>query len=500
MERDILTKKPFTRTLPPQSVMPTLLNSLDARRVKNGNVLFMAVNQAQFLQEYDPSGHIINSPKHYPDRIKYNEETKQYYKEYMFRAAFPFQRIITTQQLVHLCGNDIHIELSEEHVSTEEADLILRLKKGWLLKDMEIAFYELAKSVKTTGDGATVLYMVDGKVQWKSLGFANGDTLYPHYNPITGELMLFARLYRAYDAEGECTTTYVEVWDNKCLTRYKRSEKGVKHVANIILNLFNIDGFVVDMEPTPHGFNEIPVVYVRDDDGACWSGSQDSIDKYELAVSHLCQNNMAYAFPIMVLNGSEVEIKADIYGAVKAIDAGVDGKASYLEPHGNVDSFKLQLDVLLKNIFNGSFAVLPPEIKGGDLPGVTVKLIYSPSLDKAIDDSKFYQKAIVKMTRLFKCGYGMETECATKMMALQTYTWIEPYVHQNQSELVNNLVQLVNSNLLSHETGSTLTGYGENNEYEKIIREQKEREKADLLFELNGNDPTGNQGETGTAA
>lgn len=30
----------------------------------------------------------------------------------------------------------------------------------------------------------------------------------------------------------------------------------------------------------------------------------------------------------------------------------------------------------------GSFVVMPPEVKSGDLPGVAIKLIYSPSLEK----------------------------------------------------------------------------------------------------------------------
>ena len=56
-----------------------------------------------------------------------------------------------------------------------------------------------------------------------------------------------------------------------------------------------------------------PDVYKRQ---ACWSFSQDNIDKYELAISHLCQNNMAYAFPIMLLKGEDVEIQGDMYGCL----------------------------------------------------------------------------------------------------------------------------------------------------------------------------------------
>lgn len=110
--------------------------------------------------------------------------------------------------------------------------------------------------------------------------------------------------------------------------------------------------------------------------------SQDNIDKYELAISHLCQNNMAYAFPIMLLKGEDVEIQGDMYGAVKAITMGKDDDAGFMNRPEASQSFELQINTLLKMIFMGSFVVMPPEVKSGDLPGVAIKLIYSPSLEK----------------------------------------------------------------------------------------------------------------------
>ena len=70
------------------------------------------------------------------------------------------------------------------------------------------------------------------------------------------------------------------------------------------------------------------------------------------------------------------------------------------------------------------------------------------------------------------------------MANLSVFSWIEPYVHQNNSELVNSLCMLVNSKLLSINTGSTLTGYGENNEFDKIMREYKEQNATDLLNDI----------------
>lgn len=491
MDKNILTKKPFFQ-LAPELVKPQYMRSLDPKLPRQQRNRYVQLTQDQFLRWYDPAAHDINSTLYYPDIVRYDEEKDRYYKEYRFRASFPFQRIICIQQLVHLCGNDLHHELTGNHNTKQEIEAFMRMKTGWLDKNMEIAFYQLARGVKKLADAAIVCYIYNGKFYWKPLAYDFGDTLFPHYGE-DGQLETFARMYDSYDAKGEQNITYVEVWDKQNLTRYKRDRKGFSGMVNDLKEYFGLDGFSVDMQPTPHGFNEVPIVYHRDDDGPCYIGSQSAIDKYELAVSHLCQNNMAYAFPIMVLSGDSIDIKADMYGAVKAIDAGVNGKAEYLEPSGNSQSFQLQLETLLKMIFQGSFAVLPPEVRSGDMPGVSIKLIYSPSIDKAIVDCKEYDLSIDKLVRLFKWGYGIEIGAPRELANLGTYTWAEPYVHQNMTELVNQLVQLTNAGLLSRSTGCTLTGLGANNEEDKIIMEYKQQQAADLLYDLKseGNDTTG---------
>lgn len=484
MIRDLLTKKPFVRYIPSYSanasepIIGTINNEADGCITQ----AYERMRQSDFMCELHPSGHKINSPIYYPNKIKYDEEKKRYLEQKVIRTAFPFQRIILTQQLIHICGNDIHIESTSSKISEEDRNATIELKKGWLDKNMEIAFYELAKSVKSTGDGATVIYMYNGEVRYKSLSFAYGDMLYPHYD-FNGDLDCFARKYYDLDDSGEQVTEWVEVWDNKYFSTYKKSLKGVSSAFSWIKEFFGVDGYEL-VSTSIHGFKEVPVVYQRDDNGPCWTDSQEAIDKYELAVSHLCQNNMAYAFPIMVLKGEEVEIQGDIYGDVKSIIMGGEDDAKYLSPQDASSSFTIQLNTLLKMIFMGSFIVEPPEVKSGDLPGVAIKLIYSPSLEKAIIDAKEYDKSVDKLVRLFKFGYGIERQMVTQMENLTVFSWIDPYVHQNSSELVNNLCMLVNSGLLSVNTGCTLTGYGENNEFDKIMKEYKEKNAADLLQDI----------------
>lgn len=481
MIKELLTKRPFVRVTPlDYNAEPVLTNAFTDIPASE-SATFEVVTQSTFVREFYPSGHKINSPVYYPDKIKYDEKTKRYFEQKVVRVTAPFQFIITVQQLIHLCGNDIHFELTGEKKNEEKDDLLRRFQKGWLDKNMEIVFYDFAKSVKVTGDAACVFYMRSGKVCVKNLSFLNGDRLYPHFDSVTGELTVFARQYDAYDENGDAVVSWVEVWDSEYMYRYRKNVTGAQSVVNKVKEFFGIDGYSLAEKPVPHNFKRCPVVYYRDDNGPCWTFSQDNIDKYELSLSHLCQNNMAYAFPIMVLKGDNVDIQGDIYGDVKAITMDPEGDASYLQtPHAS-ESFKLQLETLLKLIFMGSFIVSPPEVRSGDMPGVAIKLIYSPSLEKAIIDAKNFDKPLDEIVALFKYGYSIES--GSKLNGLDIFAWIEPYVHQNTAELIANLVSAVQTGILSVETASELTTLGKNDEISRIKSEKLLEEQAERLAE-----------------
>jgi hypothetical protein len=484
MITDSLVRRPFTRIRPDYYTQQRTVRDPRKAFYLPEKMLFDVVSQSDFLREYYPTGHKINSQEYYPDKVKYDDNKKQYFKESVFRACFPLQMIITAQQLVHLCGNDIRHELTNSNaVPQEENDLFLEFQKGWLDKNIDIKLYDFFKSVKITGDAAMVMYMYEGKVYTKVLSFLNGDTSFPHYDGVTGKLDGFARQYYDYDEESSEKVSWVEMWDDTYMRTYRMDMKGFKGAVNKVKSWFNLEGYSLVKEER-HNFNRVPVIYHRDEIGACWSPVQDAIDKYELAISHLCQNNMAYAFPIMILKGEDIEIQGDMYGAVKAITMGQDDDASFLNRENGTTAFELQINTLLKMIFMGAFIVMPPEVKSGDLPGVAIKLIYSPSLERALLDAKEYDHVIDELKELFLYGYGIETGKLTKMLSLNILSYIVPYVHQNTAELINNLVSAVNSNILSKETASEQTTYDKNNEFDRIMREMKEEQSADLLAQI----------------
>lgn len=497
---EILTKKPFARVLPDGYHMGSKSSELESMNYFESDLEYQLISQADYIRELDPNGHMINDTSYYPDKIKKIPERDEegnyklddagnkiykYYIQHVLRASFPFQQIIKTQQLIHLCGNDLHHELNSVSEDEAENNLFVEFKKGWSKKQMDTTFFHFCDSIKSTGDGAIAFYIKDGKMGTKVLSYLNGDTLYPHYDSITGNLNCFARKYNDVDDDGNIAATYVEVWDEKYFYRYKQSATGIQGAINKIAAFFKLDGYSLVSQPEEHRCNRVPIIYFRDPKGACWTDVQDTIDMYELGFSHLCQNNMAYAFPILVLKGDNINIEGDITdGAVKGISGDKDFEADYLKAPENPESFKLQLEVMLKNIFLGSFTVKPPEMTSGDTPGIAIKLIYSPSIEKAIIDISYLASSIQDMTDLFKFFYGLESESIIRMSNLDIQTWAIPYIHQNTQELINNLVQMKGAGIISAQTASEETGYGKNNEWERIVNEQKEAQQSDVLTGL----------------
>lgn len=488
--RELLVRKPFIRPLPIGYHNFGLISTGEVEPEPDDALIGHIVTQTDFLREYYPSSHTINDRELFPDVVKKDPDTGKWYRQPVTRCAFAFQQIIATKQIIHLCGNDIQMELSKKSDSAEEekkdADTLYTFRDGWLRKNMEVRMYESFRSGKVTGDTAFVGYINNGKFGSKVLSFLNGDRLYPHYDSITGKLEVFARRYYDYDENGRAVTEWVEVWDDKYLYRAKKGAGG--SIIDKIAKVFGLNGYNI-VSQQQHGFNFVPVAYFRDDEGACWTNSQNTIEQYEVAFSYFCENNKAFAFPIMYFKGDDVDIHGDLNGSVKSISMGTDDEAGFLNHQDVSTSFNTELNTLYKLIYEQSFAVIPPELKSGDLPGVAVKLLFSPAIEKAIKDASAWQGFLDDVITIFKHGYGYELGMEASFVALEINAWIEPYIHQNVSELVANIASSVQNKFLSKQTASErISMYAKNDEINRLMREYKEEQSMDLLMELKKQD------------
>ena len=493
--KELLTKKPFYRLAnggreAQQYNKPTYL---DQMKYTERKLMGSMMTQTDYLEEYYPFSHRVMSdfyfPEFYNTTTEVNDDGKEeivFHREETFRIGSTLQGLITVQQLVHLTGNDIHFELTDEKVSSQINEQFKSMKKGWLKKDMEVAFYELANSVKITADGAIVFFMNDRKLGWRCLSFLNGDTLYPHYDPITGRMNKFVRRFSDYDDEGKQVVSWIEVWDDVNLSRYRQAKTGIKGLVNGVKDYLGMEGYEL-VYRKPHGFSRCPVVYMRDkDNGPCWNMVQPLIDDYEVALSYFAKNNAGAALPAYKMKGDDVSIEGDPLGRIRAFTMGKDDDVSIIQPEGLSENYTKYVEYLLNEIFQGAFIVKQPELKSGDTPTGTMKLYYAPSLDKAELEAKDYKKAVYEMQSLFCEGYGMEEKAISDYLKLndRIFGYIVPFIHENTSSLIADLVASKNAGILSVQSATEHHPWAANDETERINVEVKQEQQADRLYQL----------------
>ena len=503
--RELLVRKPFFELTPigymkHSNVSDVVPDTYDGTMPED-TMYWRIKTQADFLREYYPSSHRIMDEKEYPDIWKQNPENGKWYQQKIQRTAFAFQQLIHAKHQLHITGNDIQFELADgddydDEKSVEENQKTLNLfKKGWLMRDMEIRFFEAVGAYLKVAECAIVGFFDENKkFCTRTLSYDRGDILYPHFDSLTGNPLCFARKYYDYDDEGNQKTEYVEAWDKQKFYRFKKSVKHgkVKEVVTKIAKIFGIDDYTL-VEEKYHGFQFVPVAYARNDKGPCWSMVQRNIEDYEEAFSYLCENNKAYAFPILSLTGDGDDITItgdDITGSAKTIMiTDPNGKAQFLNGTDASDAFATQLNKSYDLIYELSFTVKPPELKSGDLPGVAIKLLYSPALEVAMNDSQELQPFLDQLLRICKFGIGTDENCVATMVGLPINAWINPYVHSNKTEVITNIATAVQNGFLSKQTASErCPDFPKTAEYERIMREKKEEDQQDLLIELQKQD------------
>lgn len=486
----LLAKKPFTRVMPIGHGKHGETRRTSEIPTPSDELVRLIVTQEDFLRELDPYAHLIYDREYYPDIWRQNAEDGKWYIEEVPRYAFAFQRIILTKHLTHLCGNDIVFELADYYDDPNMVAVLDSVRRGWNKKNMEEAWYQLARSVKATGDGAIVGFLDSGEFGWRALSFLNGDKLYPHYSRRTGKMEIFARKYNDIDENGD-TAEYVDVWDEIYFYRLhslghddKRGLDNAMASGTTFLDGYDITGWEIELMER-HGFRKIPVAYHRDDNGPCWTFSQENIDNYEMAFSRLAQSNHDFGLPIAYVKGEGAQelTSADLSYASKMFVLPENGEAGFLNRQDASNAYKTELDVLEDNIYRQSFAVRTPELKSGDTPGVAIKMLYSDAYENAINDSQMYHHAIGELYEMFVWGYGIETEKRLDFTNTDITYYIAPYFHVNETERANILALAVQNKFCSRQTAAEKFTLSTPQEVNRLEREKRLEQELELMLE-----------------
>lgn len=459
----ILRKKPFSVPIPSGVVGTTpALNPGSFYVNPIDNVSVERRTQADFVREFHPSSHKINSLKYYPNTLYMNRESGAYQAKVRSRIAVGFQQYIHLQRKEALLGNNVGMRLVSEATSQTMIDRLSFFRSGWEEKDMEVAINDAIDAAFCVADAAVYVYMDDGKVRWRVFSFNAGDVLYPHYDTLTGDLSLFGRLYNQSDWDGN-VRRYLDVVDKTHFVTYREKE--------------NNDGWEMEGEPIPHGFPVCPVAYHRNDLGPVWTASQALIDGWEVALSQFSENNAAYALRILYTLGAEFEMMSNVDGTPARIDSiDPNARVGFLEPAAGADgAFVKQLDLMKKEILRGSFVVETPEIKSGaDISSRTVKMMFADSYMKAMADSMEYQGFLNRVVALFKHGYFLETSRIDQAEGLKVKAYLDPFIFLSENDVIAGIQQLVTSGAMSVKTATELAyniGYSSPDEVSRILQE-----------------------------
>ena len=486
--RGLLTKRPFYRTSPESlGISGRSLSNIAERSMVADKVIRTEVTQADFIRELDTDSHAINNRELYKSYMQ-KDEDGLYYEVDIPRYAFPFQQEILDDRLARLTGNDIQFDLADIDKGEKGYETYDRFKAGWADKGMERAWHFLAKSVLSTGDGAFVGILDQGKFYWKVFSFTDGDVLYPHYNRTTGRMDVFARLYQNYDDLG-VTHNYIDVWDDTHYFRFvdksqgngENSEQKTQKVGE-----FNVDGYELEFSK-PHGFDRIPVAYKRNDSGPCWSQVQELIEHYERSFSALAQSNHAFGLPILTLVGDGKEMEeiatSDMSYAAKILLIPSESKAEFIKREDASGAYKTELDELRKKIYEGAMVVKAPELKSGDTPAAAIKLLYSDSYNKALLETQEYDEVLHDIVDIFKWGYGIESEQRLSFVNTRIVFYARPYIPINDTECTTNLSVAVQNGFCSKQTASEKFYFSTPNEWDRIQNEKHDEDMHTLLLE-----------------
>ena len=469
--------------------------SMDTVQYKN-------YTQADMIREYYPQSHAINDPLRYPDiYVRQKVEGKngkmvtRTFKQPVPRCAYAFQQIIATKRTLHLIGNDIQFEHTD--ASTDEHTQLYDIfREGWATHSMDEEFGSAVLSTMIVAEAAIVFWMEGGKAKTRVLSYFNGDKLYPHYKRDGKTLSMFARSFNEYDEDGDEMAEYLEVYtEEKYYIFRKKSDKYKSRFEKIVeplLQFFDIENYELIEEPVVHGLGRVPVAYFRRESGASWVFSQTTIDNYEKAKSQMAQNNQEYGEPALVVCSDEEASMfsvRDAKGSVKEIHVGKDDDVHMLQGQSAAEGYQKQTQDDEKLIYKQSFIVDTPEMKSGDLPAAALKIIYSLAYEKAYEESLEYKPFLDDCVTLFTIAFGIESmhslDFETNLIPHMRW-WIEPYIHQNESAVVADLVALVNSGIASKKTAcSRLESiYTVPAEYKQLQYEEHREDAAELLQQV----------------
>ena len=470
---ELIKKVPFTRGM--KTIVEKDWNSSvrvgEAVRAELPTYERVPVSQSTFAKELDPACHKVLFDDNIPS-ITAKTDDGSYVEIEFKKMSIPFQKMIRNAHVRHLCGHDVQFTPNNQDPTDIQRQDFATFKQFWKDRNQGGMRTKLVSAQMSCGD-AGLLYYFDrnGHIKSRLISYEDGYVLCPH-NDSNGDRLIESVYYRVGDME------YIDSYTDTLQYRHVRNISDSKH-----------RGWSLEIDGTPHGFKEIPLITKRGD--VPWSAVQDTIEVYEIIYNIFLVIQKRHGWGILYIKGNFNEKARKLAGAVVLNDTSLnkDGSAQYLtppSPQGMLDTLKAMEETIEKG--SGTTFILPKDIStASDISGVAVEISQSLDNEEALMGVIEWQNVASKMSRLFKYGLAMELvnngdkTAVTRFDDLSISAAFKQWKPRNDTEYNNMLISLAGAGILSKKTG--IEKNTESTPDEEMRMVQQEEEERHLAME-----------------
>jgi SPP1 family phage portal protein len=406
------------------------------------------------------------------------------------RIPIKFAKKIVTTATAFEVGKPVTI------VPSEENNLSKLISQLWKVNRIDSKIQKLITLKKSETQAAMQFYIADLasesllnrllikiglKAQAKEIKcnvLDNTSGIMTPYFDSTGNMIAFMWEYKGFDEVTEKDLNHVKIWD-----------KDNFHYLN------NANGTLAyQSNPTAHGFDRIPIVYV-DQLEPEWFDVKEMIDRYEVAVSKLGASVDYSAYPLLQVFGEIASMPdKDDAGKILRFPITVDetgkqhhGKAEFLSANDAIESAKYELENLKNLIYSISHTpdLSFDNVKGlGNVSAVALKLLFLDAVIKARMNEGDNRTMIERILNIITSGITKTTNTALGSESQQLifdiiFNSIVPDDVQSATDII---IKLKEAKLLSSETALKLIDLVEDPEQEmELIKAENQVEPIQPL-------------------
>ena len=486
-----LKKDYWVRRVTPDSagMYPPAGSVFGYRQSKPGafGVGYVNLTQDNFLNEINSAAHEINS-KYMSRRPIYRAEKDENGKtKYVLdgfddveTVALAIQEMIVSKKIAHLTGK--HFWMSNESDDEEAFENV----RSWMdISGFWDGWTEAVRSCERTGDAALYLYQDATGLNYDVFSFEKGDVLYPGIDDDGRPV-----LYRAYSLNGKPAVDVFNVKYRETWVKVDTDEEDGKAWIDKILRVikgFNMgevseDGYkLISRKDSQVGGDMLQVIYFRVPDIAT-GPVQDSISKYERALSYVAEEVKNNAFPILFLKSEKIttlppsKLNGKTIGVKGTSDALSHSDAKFLAPPDMSNIADVNLKTLWDNILRGSqSAIVEPDVlKQGSDSSTSIRILFAPDVEWCQNRWVFYAKPNRQSVEVFKRLVGKQEGDIQRYGELRTSIGQEIWLPQNDTEELKRQLDMLYARAKSRKAVLQDIPDSHKGDFEQIMKEWKE--------------------------